>query len=99
MYNTKRIESIVKDWVKLKTGLELSDETIRQMVTDITETKKCDIQFFATRLYVGCDITKISKKHRSGTIRAKSDFENGYWIVEWDSGNWSREYGRDLKVC
>lgn len=43
MYNTKRIELIVKDWVKLKTGLELSDETISQMVADITETKQCDI--------------------------------------------------------
>jgi hypothetical protein len=95
MYNTKRIESIVKDWVKLKTGLELSDETISQVVADITGTKKCDIQFFATRLKVG---TKIFKKHRSGTIRAKSDSAYGYWIVEWDSGNWSREYGRDLKV-
>ena len=43
MYNKKRIELIVKDWVKLKTGLELSDETISQMVADITETKQCDI--------------------------------------------------------
>ena len=43
MYNTKRIELIVKDWFKLKTGLELSDETISQMVADITETKQCDI--------------------------------------------------------
>jgi hypothetical protein len=95
MYNTKRIELIVKDWVKLKTGLELSDETIRQMVTDITETKQCDIHVVTTRLNVD---TKISKKHKLGTIRYKSDFGFNHWIVEWANGNWSREYGLDLNV-
>ena len=43
---------------------------------------------------------KIFKKHRScvGIIRYKSDFGFNYWIVEWDNGNWSREYGLDLNV-
>ena len=39
MYNTKRIELIVKDWFKLKTGIELSDETISQMVADFYLTE------------------------------------------------------------
>ena len=49
MYNRKSIELIVKDWVKLKTGIDLSDETISQMVVDITEAKQCDIHVVGSR--------------------------------------------------
>tara|TARA_R110002051_G_scaffold162120_1_gene233660 strand:- start:202 stop:534 length:333 start_codon:yes stop_codon:yes gene_type:complete len=50
-----------------------------------------------TRLNVD---VKIFKKHRCcvGTIRHKSDFGFNHWIVEWDNGNWSREYGLGLNV-
>ena len=55
MYNKKRIELIVKDWVKLKTGLELSDDTISQMVDDITETKQCDIHGVSNNEVAFCE--------------------------------------------
>ena len=32
-----RIELIVKEWFELKTGIELSDETINKIVVDITD--------------------------------------------------------------
>ena len=34
------IESIIKDWVYLKTGHELSNETIVRMAKDIMNSKK-----------------------------------------------------------
>jgi hypothetical protein len=68
---------------------------IIEYFTSKQETKQCDIHVVTTSLNVD---TKISKKHRLGTIRYKSDFEFNHWIVEWDNGNWTREYGLDLNV-
>lgn len=39
MFNKNRIELIVKEWVKLKTGIELSNDTLSQMVDDIMGDK------------------------------------------------------------
>lgn len=97
MYNKERVKTIVSEWFEFKTGIVLSDETLSKLVDDITETKQCDIPVVTTRLNVG---TKIFKKHRCcvGTIRYKSDFGFNHWIVEWDNGNWTSEYGLDLNV-
>ena len=44
MLNKNRIELIVKEWVKLTTGIELSNDTLSQMVDDIMDVKQCDSQ-------------------------------------------------------
>jgi hypothetical protein len=38
-----RIELIVKEWFELKIGIELSDETIKKIVVDITEKEEDNI--------------------------------------------------------
>ena len=78
---------------------EKLQSTIERMVDEYheSEVKKLNLADVSTRLNVG---TKIFKKHRCcvGTIRHKSDFGFNHWIIEWDNGNWSREYGLDLNV-
>jgi hypothetical protein len=37
-----RIELIIKDWVKLKTGIELSDKTISKLTIDIVNSSQCN---------------------------------------------------------
>ena len=61
------------------------------------QEKAFSLHVVTTRLNVD---VKIFKKHRCcvGTIKHKSDFGFNHWIVEWDNGNLSREYGLDLNV-
>ena len=74
---------------------EIGSERTTELLKEAKEAFA--IPVVTTRLNVG---TKIFKKHRCciGTIRYKSDFGFNYWIIEWDNGNWSREYGLDLNV-
>lgn len=49
MYNKKRVKLIVKEWFELKTGIVLSNKTLRKLVDDITECKQCDIPVVSQR--------------------------------------------------
>lgn len=56
-----------------------------------------NIPIVTTRLKVGTKVCK-NKKTKIGVVDSKSDFGFNYWIVEWDGGEFTREYGLDLNV-
>lgn len=66
-------------------------------VFDEALKQQCDIPVVTTRLKIGTKVCK-NKKTKIGVIDSKSDFGFNYWIVEWDGGEFTREYGIDLNV-
>lgn len=75
------------------------DEIGTDKTTELLKQAKEAFSIHVVTELLNVDV-KIFKKHRCcvGTIRHKSDFGFNHWIVEWDNGNWSREYGLDLNV-
>jgi hypothetical protein len=59
--------------------------------------EQCNIPIVTTRLKVGTKVCK-NRKTKIGVINSKSDFGFNHWIVEWDGGEFTREYGHDLNV-
>jgi len=59
--------------------------------------EQCNMPIVTTRLNIG---TKACKKEKTkiGVIDSKSDFGFNHWIVEWEGGEFTREYGTDLNV-
>jgi hypothetical protein len=80
MENSK-IELIVKEWFELKTGTELSQETIKKILVDITEKEKDNIsekyvfliQNKDDLLNVGCfsSLEKASASVKNNTIACR----------------------------
>ncbi len=91
MDNLKLVHQLFVGKVVDEIGMDKTTELLKQA------KEAFSINVVTTRLNVD---VKIFKKHRCcvGTIRHKSDFGFNHWIVEWDNGNWSREYGLDLNV-
>ena len=91
MDNLKLVHQLFLGKVVDEIGMDKTTELLKQA------KEAFSIHVVTTRLNVD---VKIFKKHRCcvGTIRHKSDFGFNHWIVEWDNGKWSREYGLDLNV-
>jgi hypothetical protein len=86
-------------------NFQSTDYCLQDLLEDFK--KQLLIPDIATRLNAGVKIFKqhkhcvgtiLHQKSCLGTIVHKSDFGINYWIVEWDNGNWSCEYGLDLNV-
>ena len=92
------IQKLLDDIHNINPELSLKRQTeYNQNFVNKTLNEQCDIPIVSTRLKVGTKVYKKTKE-KMGIIENKSYYGFNHWIVEWDGGEKTSEYGADLNV-